>query len=271
MSTPIHDREVDPTPVERAPVDQTPVDRTPVEPTVVEPTVVEPVVVEPTRVDQTRVDATPVEGAPLATAPATTERERATYGERTTGTPEEVVVEDRESVYSRERAEFGGIKFGVAFFGWLTATGLLAMLSAIAAAIFATFGFDADTVVEADFAAALTSAIVLLAILFVSYLAGGYVAGRMARFAGAKQGVAVWIWGMVVTGVLIAVAAIAGSQLDVLSNAGVIPQIAFGPDQVLATVLTIAGVIVVSLLGAVLGGIAGMRFHRRVDRAGWAR
>ena len=259
--------EVEPTTV----VEPTPVvETTPVaEPT---PAVERTPVVETTPVvESAPVETTPVEGAPLATAPAATERARATYGERTTETPEEVVVEDRESVYSRERAEFGGIKFGVAFFGWLTATGLLAMLSAIAAAIFATFGFDADTVVEADFAAALTSAIVLLAILFVSYLAGGYVAGRMARFAGAKQGVAVWIWGMVVTGVLIAVAAIAGSQLDVLSNAGVIPQIAFGPDQMLATVLTIAGVIVVSLLGAVLGGIAGMRFHRRVDRAGWAR
>ena len=183
------------------------------------------------------------------------------------------MVEDRESVYGRERAEYGGIKFGVAFFGWLTATGLLVMLSAIAAAIFAAFGYTADTVdvTDVDFAAALTSAIVLLAILFVAYLAGGYVAGRMARFAGAKQGLAVWIWGMVVTGVLIAVAAIAGTQLDVLSRAGVVPQVAFGPDQVLGTALTIAGAIVVSLLGAVLGGIAGMRFHRRVDRAGWAR
>jgi len=221
-------------------------------------------------VEPAPVDSTPVEQAPLATAPAATERERATYGERTVIPPEEVVVEDRESVYGRERAEYGGIKFGVAFFGWLTATGLLVMLSAIAAAIIGAFGFETDAA-EVDFGAALASAIVLLAILFVSYLAGGYVAGRMARFAGAKQGVAVWIWGVVVTGVLIAIAAIAGSQLDVLSRAGVMPQIAFGPDQVLGTALTIAGALVVSLLGAVLGGVAGMRFHRRVDRAGWNR
>jgi hypothetical protein len=226
--------------------------------------------VEPTPTPTPTSTSTPTEGAPLATTPVSAERERATYGERTTAVPEEVVVDDRESVYQRERAEFGGIKFGVAFFGWLTATGLLAMLSAITAAIVAALGFEAADA-EVTFAAALTSAIVLLVILFVSYLAGGYVAGRMARFAGAKQGIAVWIWGMVVTGVLIAVAAIAGSQLDVLSTAGVIPQIAFGADQMLGTVLTIAGAIVASLLGAVLGGIAGMRFHRRVDRAGWKR
>jgi len=184
-------------------------------------------------------------------------------------TPDEVVVEDRQSVYGRERAEYGGIKFGVAFFGWLTATGLIAMLSAIAGGIMAAFGFETD-VTEVSFGAALASAIVLLAILFVSYLAGGYVAGRMARFAGAKQGVAVWIWGLVVTGVLIAVAAIAGTRFDVLSSVGIVPQIAFGPDEWLGTALTIAGAVVVTLLGAVLGGLAGMRFHRRVDRAGWA-
>ena len=39
---------------------------------------------------------------------------------------------------------------------------------------------------------------------------------------------------------------------------------------VLAVFLRIAaiGVAVTSLLGAVLGGLAGMRFHRNVDKAG---
>lgn len=241
MAGPVRDPEVEPTPVAAS---------TPATPTATPP-------------------ATPVEGPQLATAAPSAERERATYGERTQPAPEEVVVENRKSVYGRERAEYGGIKFGVAFFGWLTATGLLVMLTAIAAAIIAAFGFQNDPN-EVDFGAALASAIVLMAILFVSYLAGGYVAGRMARFAGVKQGLAVWIWGMVVTGVLVAVAAIAGSQLDVLSTFGVVPQISFGPDAVLGTALTIAGAIVVTLLGAILGGVAGMRFHRRVDRAGWA-
>jgi hypothetical protein len=29
-----------------------------------------------------------------------------------------------------------------------------------------------------------------------------------------------------------------------------------------------AGMLVVSLVGALLGGLAGMRYHRRVDKAG---
>lgn len=179
-----------------------------------------------------------------------------------------VPTQDRQSVYDRERAEYGGIKFGSAFFGWLTATGLIVLLSAVAAAITAAFGIEADPE-NIDFGAALAAAIVLLVILFVSYLAGGYVAGRMARFAGMKQGFAVWLWGVAVTIVLVVVGAIAGSQFDVLNRAGLLPDIGFGPDDMLATVLTIAGAAVAALLGAILGGIAGMRFHRRVDRAGW--
>ena len=44
----------------------------------------------------------------------------------------------------------------------------------------------------------LVGGIVLLVILFVAYYCGGYVAGRMARFHGARQGFAVWVWALVI-------------------------------------------------------------------------
>ena len=40
----------------------------------------------------------------------------------------------------------------------------------------------------------IVGAIIVAVVLLVSYYAGGYVAGRMARFDGAKQGLAVWLW-----------------------------------------------------------------------------
>jgi hypothetical protein len=176
---------------------------------------------------------------------------------------------DRRAVYGRERAEYGGIKFGVAFFGWLSATGLTVILSAIAAGIIAAIGIDSEAA-SISSGAALGSAIVLLAILFVSYTAGGYVAGRMARFAGVKQGLAVWIWGVLVTIVLIVVAAVAGPDFEVFTRAGLVPDIDFSTGEAVGTGLVLAGIVVVTLVGAIVGGIAGMRFHRRVDRAGWA-
>ncbi|BAS18013.1 hypothetical protein AHiyo8_63160 [Arthrobacter sp. Hiyo8] len=40
----------------------------------------------------------------------------------------------RETVIAREKEQFGGIKIGSAFFGWLTATGMAVLLVALVAA-----------------------------------------------------------------------------------------------------------------------------------------
>ncbi len=58
----------------------------------------------------------------------------------------------------------------------------------------------------------------LLVVVFVSYLAGGYVAGRMARFNGVRQGVGVWLWAIIVTVVLAILGLIAGNRFNVLSR-----------------------------------------------------
>jgi ABC-type dipeptide/oligopeptide/nickel transport system permease component len=36
-------------------------------------------------------------------------------------------------------------------------------------------------------------------------------------------------------------------------------------------VLGLVGVLVVTLVGAILGGLAGMRYHRKIDRVGLGR
>ena len=48
----------------------------------------------------------------------------------------------------------------------------------------------------------LVGAILLLVVLFVAYYCGGYVAGRMARFAGTRQGLAVWLRSILVAGII---------------------------------------------------------------------
>ena len=67
--------------------------------------------------------------------------------------------------------------------------------------------------------------IALLLILFVSYYCGGYVAGRMARFNGMKQGVAVWLWAVVIAVVVAVLGAVAGSKFDVLAKLNSFPRI----------------------------------------------
>ncbi|TDP99586.1 MULTISPECIES: hypothetical protein [unclassified Leifsonia] len=186
----------------------------------------------------------------------------------------------REDVVARERSEFGGMKFGSAFFGWLTATGTAVLLTALVAAAGAAVGLgtagSADRAIDQANANAstvgLVGAIALVVILLVAYFCGGYVAGRMARFDGVKQGIAVWLWAVIIAVVVAVLTLIFGSQYNILGSLNSFPRIPLGEGSVTLTgIITAVVVAVVSLAGAILGGVAGMRYHRRVDRAGLGR
>jgi hypothetical protein len=186
----------------------------------------------------------------------------------------------RENAYAREKEEFGGIKFGSGFFGWLTALGLGIVLMAIVAGTGVVVSLGTGTsaeeatnqVQEAPEALGLVGIISVLVILFIAYFAGGYVAGRMARFSGAKQGLAVWIWAIVVAVILAIVAAIAGEDYNILANLNVFPRIPINEGTLTTTaIITAVLAAIVPLLAAILGGTTGMRYHRKVDRVGLGR
>jgi hypothetical protein len=173
-------------------------------------------------------------------------------------------------VVQREKAQFSGMRFFLGFFGWLTATGLTVLLLAVVAGVGALIGVQNAGAQQMQ-AAGVGGVIVLLVVLLIAYFAGGYVAGRMARFSGAKQGLAVWLWAVLIAIVAGIVGAIAGSQAGLASRMSSIPQLPFSASQMtLAGVLSAVAVLVITLVGALLGGVAGMRYHRRVDRAGIA-
>jgi hypothetical protein len=176
-----------------------------------------------------------------------------------------------------QHARFGGIKWGAAFFGWLSANGLAVILLALLSAAGVAFGLtqvsSADQAADQATAAAdtigLTGGIALLVVLFLAYLAGGYVAGRMARFDGVKQGLAVWIIGLLVAVLLGIAGAVLGSQYNVLSQLN-LPSLPISGDTLTtAGIIALVAVLVATLLGAILGGKLGTRYHRKVDRAGF--
>jgi hypothetical protein len=192
---------------------------------------------------------------------------------------EHAMPRDRGSAVDRERAEYGGVKPGSAFFGWLTATGMAVLLTALVAAAGTAVGIatgtstdEATDRVSTDATISIIGAVIVLVILFVAYYCGGYVAGRMARFNGIKQGLAVWLWALAIAVIVAIAAAIAGNQYDVLGKLNSFPRIPISEGS-----LTTSGIIALviafaaSLIGALLGGLAGMRFHRKVDRAGLGR
>jgi hypothetical protein len=190
------------------------------------------------------------------------------------GYREERVVErtDGDTVVERQHESYGGLNWGAAFFGWLVAVGMAVLLTAILSAAggavaISEFDSAGDAIASAD-TIGLASGIALLVIALVSYFAGGYVAGRMSRFDGARQGAGVWIWAVIVTIVLALLGVIAGEEWNVFAGLD-LPRIPIDEDTTTGGVILLILVLVATLVAAAAGGKAGEQYHRRVDRAGY--
>jgi hypothetical protein len=169
---------------------------------------------------------------------------------------------------ARQRDEFGGINWGSAFFGWLVAVGLAAILASLLVAAGAAIGLSTDPDAGDAETIGIGGGIALIVVMLVAYYAGGYVAGRMSRFDGARQGLGVWLWGLLIAVALAVVALVAGDEYNMLSQLN-LPDLPIGEREattggIIATVAIVIG----TLLTAMAGGISGMRYHRRVDRVG---
>ena len=185
--------------------------------------------------------------------------------------PEDLAASDRETVVAREEERFGGIKIGSAFFGWLVATAMAVLLVAlVAAAGRAGFLPVTDPLAQAGEKSSdgMTGMFVLLSLQFLAYFSGGYVAGRMARFNGVGQGLMVWLWGVIGAGAA-ALLAITG-QFDVLTTINSFLRLPLVGEQLsLDGVIAAIAVAAIALVGAVLGGLTGVHYHRKVDRVGF--
>jgi hypothetical protein len=180
---------------------------------------------------------------------------------------------DAGEVRARQRDEFGGINWGAAFFGWLVAVGMAAILIGILSAAGAAIGLTEISGQEATSSAeeiSFVGAVVLLLVLAVAYYCGGYVSGRMSRFDGGRQGVGVWVIGLLVTILLAVLGAIADSEYNVLAKLE-LPRIPVDEgDLTTGGIITLIAVVVLTVLAAMAGGKAGERYHRKVDRVGFA-
>jgi hypothetical protein len=178
-----------------------------------------------------------------------------------------------EETRVRQRERFGGADGTAIFFGWLSALGLAALLLAVVAAAGARLGFaEGVTTTDATSNAktiGIVGGAILVAILLLAYYAGGYVAGRMARFDGARQGFRVWVLGLLVTIAAAVAGWIGGSQYNVFQQLN-LPRIPIDEGSITTgAVITLVVVLVGTLLVAVAGGKAGERYHARIDREGW--
>jgi hypothetical protein len=186
---------------------------------------------------------------------------------------------DARERLTAQRELFGGIHWGAAFFGWLSANGLAVLVLAIASAagvaielttadgpLETTREGTQDGVLNSGDTISLVGGIVALVILAVAYFAGGYVAGRMSRFDGARQGIAVWLIGLLVVVGLAVAGTLFGAKYNVLAELD-LPRIPV--DEGTATtgaVVALVAMLLVTAVAAVIGGKIGTRYHRKIDR-----
>jgi len=176
------------------------------------------------------------------------------------------VVENRhDRMELASEAGYSKVSLGSVLAGVLVSYGAFAVLAAVGGAILSAFGVDVQAFSDNDWRElGVASGAAIALVLFLSYLYGGYVAGRMARRAGAANGLGVFVLGILIAG---GVGAAIGSQtgvdglVDNLRSIGVPTSgdqfRSFGTAAGLGALLAM-------LLGSVLGGINGERWHGKL-------
>ena len=179
-------------------------------------------------------------------------------------------VEERED---RLRSMYGGVDWLASFLGFVFAAVVGALFSLIAGLVLAPLGFSLD--LGGEIGTAIITGLVLVAILiFLTYFFGGYVAGRLARFDGGRNGAMLLLWTL---GVAL-LAALAGGILSGFLPASISDSIRnFIQNDVLSAIgglsqlgivggLVAVGAVLVALLGGFLGGRLGSHYHAEIDR-----
>lgn len=178
--------------------------------------------------------------------------------------------------YDAAHARYGGMNAGADFFGWLVAVAsavlMMGVIGALTAAVttqlsWTEVDWSQDPSEREAGTIGLIAAIVLLAVLSLSYYAGGYVAGRMSRFDGGRQGFGVWLIGLIAMALGIGIGTLFGSQYNVLDRID-LPTLPFSDSEASLGAAVTGGVLLLAtLIAALAGGRAGRAWHLRVDRA----
>lgn len=183
-----------------------------------------------------------------------------------------VVVEHTAGETRRERrllveeAGYSKVSFISVLAGFLVAYGAFALFAALVGGIVRAFGVETDVGnYDWETVGGVGTAIIGVA-LFLAYLFGGYVAGRMAFRSAVTHGFLVFVLGIIVAGLVgLFVGAITGTEAieENLRNVGV-PTTA---DE-WGAVGTIAGIVslVAMLGGAILGAVWGERWYGKLLR-----
>jgi hypothetical protein len=180
-------------------------------------------------------------------------------------------AEERED---RLRDIYGGVDWLASFLGFVFAIVLGAVFSAVAGLVLVSFGITPDLSGGQIGASVITGLALLGVLIFLTFFFGGYVAGRLARFDGGRNGAMVLVWMFIVVVILALAAAIFSGFLPAGMAEGTVNLL----DRIVSAASNLAGAgvaglvsaaaaLLLALLGGSLGGRMGSRYHTEIDRA----
>jgi hypothetical protein len=158
------------------------------------------------------------------------------------------------------RHRFGGLDLPAALAGMVAALGTAVLLAGLAGAA-GSVGYDRGTGTDTLSNAAIVAGMV---VLFLSFLVGGWVAGRMARYDGPANGVLSAVLFIALAVGLTALGNWLDDKYNFLGNVN-LPNWFTGPSTSTRVVSAVIGILVV-LLASMIGGAIGSRYHHRADR-----
>ncbi|HEX6710359.1 MAG TPA: hypothetical protein VF068_08490 [Rubrobacter sp.] len=180
-------------------------------------------------------------------------------------------AEERED---RLRDMYGGVDWLASFLGFVFAVVVGAVFSAIAGIVLVPFGFPPDLGTGRIGASVITGLVLLGVLIFLTYFFGGYVAGRLARFDGGRNGAMVLAWNFIVVLILALVAVVFSGFLPAGAAEGVGNLVDGAASTVgglasagVVGVIAAVAAVLIALLGGFLGGRMGSRYHAEIDRA----
>jgi hypothetical protein len=171
----------------------------------------------------------------------------------------------RDRLELAREAGWGGVSWRSVVAGVFAAYGVIGACVGITAAVLHPIGLTLDSLSDNDWRrVGLIAGLVAAAVFLGAFTFGGYIAGRMARRAGLRNGVLVVVLGVVLLAVVAAVARLEGATgalVDRLEGLGAPTDgTTWYGLGVLSGAVALGGMI----LGGVLGGVRGERWHQRL-------
>ena len=168
---------------------------------------------------------------------------------------------DGDAGVTEAHRRFGGIDVPATLAGTVAALGTAVLVAGILAGA-GTVGYQKGLAGTEELS--LGSLVAGLATLLVAFLVGGWVAGRIARYDGGRNGVLTAIWFLALAALTSGLGAWLGDKYDVFPSVR-LPQWFSADARTAAAVATGLLALAVMLVAGWLGGRLGERYHRQAD------